>query len=325
MDGNGFLASDEFLVPMKMFDRSFAEYLSRLSHRETTLFLASAIPGSNDIDGDGVVQLDEFVCYAVDLIVALKARNSARLLTLERERLVNNMIRKMMKAEKLAELSATCLASLRSLDGSGGGLLKVAEFNEALRGLTEEERQVLRANVPRDAFGRILYETFPQVLEATRTMARKRAHLEYRGSWAERTLLEECKACERAKYVPKTLKQMQRIQELSRTGNSKDFDYTGFISPPDLAESLTRSEVLGSEINRLTILQTAVLISDAIPSTDKEHAGMIDYYELVPMLINAEKLLSDPFSLKQKAEMLKVIPLWLVNAFLLSDIHHHHS
>ena len=48
----------------------------------------------------------------------------------------------MMKAEKLPELCATCLASLRSLDGSGGGLLKVAEFNEALRGLTEEERQV---------------------------------------------------------------------------------------------------------------------------------------------------------------------------------------
>ena len=75
---------------------------------------------------------------------ALQARNSARVLTAERERLVTNMIRKMMKAEKLSELSATCLASLRSLDGTGGGLLRVAEFNEALRGLTEEERQVGR-------------------------------------------------------------------------------------------------------------------------------------------------------------------------------------
>jgi hypothetical protein len=121
---------------------------------------------------------------------------------------------------------------------------------------------------------------------------------------------------------------MQKIQELTRAGNSKDFDYTGFISPPDLAESLTHSKVLCSEINRLTILQTAVLISDAIPSTDKEHAGMIDYYELVPRLIYAEKLLSDPFSLAQKAEMLKVIiSLWLSHTFTLSDkqhIQHHH-
>ena len=35
-------------MPMKMFDRAFAEYLTRLSHREITLFLAAGIQGEEE-------------------------------------------------------------------------------------------------------------------------------------------------------------------------------------------------------------------------------------------------------------------------------------
>jgi hypothetical protein len=131
------------------------------------------------------------------------------------------------------------------------------------------------------------------VLEETRTTTRKREWLEKKGSRAEKLLLEECRQCERRVYVPLSLKQMQRLQ------SSRDFDYSGFLLPKDVAEVVLKSDVMGGR----TLLEAAVLISDAPlqPGT-----GKIDYYELVPRLVASARAMSDPFIVAQRAEILRV-------------------
>ena len=87
-----------------------------------------------------------------------------------RDKQLLHQIRKTLKAEHLTEVGEACLAALRAVDGDGRGVLRVADFNEGLRSLTEEERHLLRAHIPRDPFGRIKYATFTQVLSLSLTL-----------------------------------------------------------------------------------------------------------------------------------------------------------
>lgn len=241
-----------------------------------------------DENDNGLVEYDEFVPLAVDMIQSFRARNKAKTLNSQQDVMVDDQILKTISAKEMEELAGTCLQKIAELDVKGYGVVRVQDLKKTLSSvgvaLKENEISMLCQMLPRDQFGRCKYNSpegaFAQELKKVRFMTMKNTIIESKGSGLQKYLLDLCKDTE--------FKQAEGITR-------EKFVPTGIIACRPLINILSTSPRL-----TLSRLQVAVLMSEA-----SVLEGMINYFQFIPVVAKAIEFMFEPKSLRQRAELIE--------------------
>mmetsp|Transcript_16159 Transcript_16159/g.15505 ORF Transcript_16159/g.15505 Transcript_16159/m.15505 type:complete len:1363 (+) Transcript_16159:218-4306(+) len=294
-DDGGSITIDEFIDMLGKFDGKFKGRLSTLSMHEVGELVSEA-----DTD-DGVIDYTEFVPFAADMILALRARNISKIATDKAEAVINKEIHAIMIEQGISRISEACLALFKEIDSISeplnGGILRVNEFQRCLKemsmkikaseGFTLHEMKAIVKIIPRDPFGRIYYATFAEVFEKIRFKSLKKNILISRGTKLQQVLLEECKKGEEKFYVPTSLQNL-----LSKA----NYIHSGFLNSKDLISVLYESK----NVN-LTRLQIHILLSETDIGDDRK----IDYFQFIPVFANALELIRDPRRKEDRVDIIR--------------------
>lgn len=283
VDGSGSLTFDEFQALMEQVELG-------ISPQELRFVISEA-----DENENGVVDYEEFVPLAVDLIQSFRARNRAKTISSQQDVLVDDQILQTISSSELAMASKVCLEKLLEYDKKNYGLIRPSEFKRCLSsiapsvGLLESEINLLSQLLPRDQFNRLKYNSTPtsfyEHLSKVRFMTMKNAMIESQGSGLQKYLLELCKE-EEKKHDEETMKN-------SRGGDQKSAP-PGYIPCRSLINILTNSPRLS-----LSRLQVLVIMSEASVLD-----GYINYYQFIPVVTKAIELMFEPKALRQRAELI---------------------
>lgn len=154
-DGNGYLDHGEFKAVLQ----SVAEEL-RLSHGEIRSIMAEA-----DTNEDGVIEYEEFVPLAMDVVRAIFSKAAHGAKRAEREEEAERQTRDfMLHGMPRREMEQLMMDAFRRADADGNGTLSRPEFHQCLReadlGLTRREVNALMMEVDEDGDGVISYDEF---------------------------------------------------------------------------------------------------------------------------------------------------------------------
>lgn len=210
-----------------------------------------------DENENGVVDYEEFVPLAVDLIQSFRARNRAKTIYSQRDVEVDELIMKAISTKELEKVANICLEKIYEVDAKKYGLIRVPELKRCLNGvaavagLKDNEISMICQMLPRDQFERCKYNTAPnnflEILSKVRFMTMKNAMIESSGSGLQKYLLDLCREEE------------ARISSDGHTKVSKDSHAsTGKIPFRALINILTNSSRLS-----LSRLQVLVIMSEA--------------------------------------------------------------
>jgi hypothetical protein len=111
----GQLTSDEFMMRLGNFDQKFSDVLSKLSNADIGVLTSEA-----DTD-DGVISYDEFIPYAADLILTVRAREQGKRLSDAQNKVLDADVTAIMKAQNLQNISDACLQKFKTIDSSATG------------------------------------------------------------------------------------------------------------------------------------------------------------------------------------------------------------
>lgn len=283
IDASGSLTFDEFQVLMEQVELG-------ISPQELRFVISEA-----DENENGVVDYEEFVPLAVDLIQSFRARNRAKTISSQQDVLVDDQILQTISSSELDLASKVCLEKLMEYDKKNYGLIRVSEFKRCLSsiapsvGLLESEINLLSQLLPRDQFNRLKYNSTPtsffEHLSKVRFMTMKNAMIESQGSGLQKYLLELCKDEEK--------KNDEENMKNSRGGDQKGAP-PGYIPCRSLISILTNSPRLS-----LSRLQVLVIMSEASVLD-----GHINYYQFIPIVTKAIELMFEPKALRQRAELI---------------------
>lgn len=277
------------------FDGKFKARLSTLSMHEVGELVSEA-----DTD-DGVIDYTEFVPFAADMILALRARNISKIATDKAEAIINKEIKAVMIEQGVSQISEACLALFHEVDSVSeplnGGILRVNEFQRCLKeismkikaseGFTVNEMKAIGKIIPKDPFGRIYYATFGEVFETIRFKSLKKRRLILRGTKLQKLLLEECKLGEEKFYIPTSLQNLQ---------SKAPYMHSGMLEVKHLISVLFESH----NVN-LTRLQIHILLSETDIGDDRK----IDYFQFIPVFANALELIRDPRRSEDRVDIIR--------------------
>lgn len=244
-----------------------------------------------DENENGVVDYEEFVPLAVDLIQSFRARNRAKALNSHEDVMVDDLIYKSISADELQTAADTCLEKIYEIDTKRYGLIRAPELKKALNavaptlGLREHEVSLLCQMLPRDQFGRVKYNSSPsaflETLSKVRFMTMKNAMIEAQGSGLQKYLLDLCKE--------------EEMKSENYKGPKEKFVPNGVITCRSLINILSNSSRLS-----LSRLQVLVIMSEASVLD-----GMINYFQFVPVVAKAIEIMFEPKALRQRAELIE--------------------
>jgi Ca2+-binding EF-hand superfamily protein len=301
-DGSGSLTFDEFQKLMEQVELG-------ISAQELRFVISEA-----DENENGVVDYEEFVPLAVDLIQSFRARNRAKTMNSQEDVLVDDQIIAAISTTELKKASDVCLEKIFEFDSKRYGLIRVPDLKKCLNavapfaGLAESEISMLCQLLPRDQFGRIKYNatvtTFYDSLSKVRFMTMKNAIIESQGSGLQKYLLDLCKDEEKklANYHSPTTSSGVSSSMSTGGGGMKGggsggekFVPTGIIPCRSLINILSNSPRLS-----LSRLQVLVIMSEASVLD-----GMINYFQFVPVVAKAIEIMFEPRALRQRAELIE--------------------
>jgi Ca2+-binding EF-hand superfamily protein len=278
-DGSGSLTFDEFQALMEHVELG-------ISSQELRFVISEA-----DENENGVVDYEEFVPLAVDLIQSFRARNRAKALNSHEDVLVDDVIYQSISQEELQTAADMCLERVYEIDTKRYGLIRVPELKKALNsvaanaGVRENEISLLCQMLPRDQFGRVKYNSTPtaffDALSKVRFMTMKNAMIESQGSGLQKYLLELCKE--------------EEMKNENYQGPKEKFVPNGVMSCRSLISILSNSSRLS-----LSRLQVLVIMSEASVLD-----GMINYFQFVPIVAKAIEIMFEPKALRQRAELIE--------------------
>ena len=244
-----------------------------------------------DENENGVVDYEEFVPLAVDLIQSFRARNRAKALNSHEDVMVDDLIYASISSAELQKSADACLEKIYEVDNKRYGLIRVPELKKALYsiaaavGIRDNEIGMLCQMLPRDQFGRVKYNSTPTAffdsLSKVRFMTMKNAMIEAQGSGLQKYLLDLCKE--------------EEMKTEGFKGPKEKFVPNGIISCRSLINILSNSSRLS-----LSRLQVLVIMSEASVLD-----GMINYFQFVPVVAKAIEIMFEPKALRQRAELIE--------------------
>lgn len=278
----GSLTFDEFQTLMEQVELG-------ISPQELRFVISEA-----DENENGVVDYEEFVPLAVDLIQSFRARNRAKTIYSQRDVEVDELIMKAISTKDLERIAEVCLEKIYEIDTKKYGLIRVPELKRCLNsiahqvGLKENEISMICQMLPKDQFERCKYNTAPnnflEILSKVRFMTMKNAMIEQQGSGLQKYLLDLCRE-EEARIA----------SDGHGKVNKETYAVTGKIPFRALINILTNSSRLS-----LTRLQVLVIMSEA-----HVQEGMINYFQFVPVVAKAIEIMFEPKALRQRAELIE--------------------
>ena len=249
-----------------------------------------------DENENGVVDYEEFVPLAVDLIQSFRARNRAKTIYSQRDVEVDELIMKAISTKELEKITNICLEKIYEIDIKKYGLIRVQELKRCLHnissiaGLKDNEISMICQMLPRDQFERCKYNTEPnnflEILSKVRFMTMKNTMIEQQGSGLQKYLLDLCRE-EENRILTDGHSNSKNIKDLNAV--------TGKIPFRALINILTNSSRLS-----LSRLQVLVIMSEAHVSE-----GMINYFQFVPVVAKAIEIMFEPKALRQRAELIE--------------------
>lgn len=275
----GSLTFDEFQALMEQVELG-------ISSQELRFVISEA-----DENENGVVDYEEFVPLAVDLIQSFRARNRAKALNSHEDVMVDDLIFQSISTEELQKSANACLEKIYEIDTKRYGLIRAPELKKALHsvaaavGIRDNEIGMLCQMLPRDQFGRVKYNATPtafyETLGKVRFMTMKNAMIEAQGSGLQKYLLDLCKE--------------EEMKTEGFKGPKEKFVPNGIISCRSLINILSNSSRLS-----LSRLQVLVIMSEASVLD-----GMINYFQFVPVVAKAIEIMFEPKALRQRAELIE--------------------
>lgn len=272
-DQSGSLSFDEFHALMEKIDLG-------ITSQELRFVISEA-----DENADGVVDYEEFVPIAVDMILAFRARTTARKQMSEVEGTIDEDIHKALRSSNdIDRIAAVCLQKLVESDPKKSGIIRVNDLRRKLQGISGVGLSALEINMicqslPRDQLQRCKYATFKDVLYDVRFVSMKNMIMESKGTFFQNHLLDMCKQEE------------QKIRE--EVGD--DIAVPGMIPFRNLVNMMIKSQVL--TLNRLQVM---VIVSEANVVND-----MVNYHTFVPAAAKAIEMMFEPNSVRVRSELLE--------------------
>ena len=272
-DQSGSLSFDEFHALMEKIDLG-------ITSQELRFVISEA-----DENADGVVDYEEFVPIAVDMILAFRARTTARKHMTEAEGTLDEDIHKALRSTPdIERIASVCLEKLIEADPKKTGIMRVNDLRRKLQsisgvGLSALEINMVCQSLPRDQLQRCKYATFKEVLYDVRFVSMKNMIVESRGTFFQNHLLDICKQEE------------QKIRE--EVGD--DIAVPGMIPFRNLVNMMIKSQVL--TLNRLQVM---VIVSEAHVVND-----MVNYHTFVPTAAKAIEMMFEPNSVRVRSELLE--------------------
>lgn len=273
VDNSGSLSFDEFQVLMEKIDLG-------ITSQELRFVISEA-----DENADGVVDYEEFVPIAVDMILAFRARTTARKQVSETEANIDESIHKLLRSSHdIDEVASVCIDKIRMSDPQKTNTIRVNELRRRLQsvaalGLSPIEINMICQTLPREESGRVNYSTFRDTLYDVRFISMKNMIMESQGSQLQNHLLDMCRNEE------------QRLRE----DLGDDVAVPGMIPFRNLINMMIKSPRLS--LNRLQVM---VIVSEA-NVTD----GMVNYHLFVPAAAKAIEMMFEPSSMRVRSELLE--------------------
>ena len=238
-----------------------------------------------------MVDYNEFVPLAVDLIQSFRARNRAKVMYSQKDVELDEVIMKAISSKDLERMTEQCLEKIYEVDAKRYGLIRIPELKRCLNaaavnaGLRDNEISMICQLLPRDQFDRCKYNTaqpdsFFDILSKVRFMTMKNAMIESQGSGLQKYLLDLCRDEE------------GRLNEAHEKGTAA---ITGTIPFRTLINILSNSARLS-----LSRLQVLVIMSEA-----HVQEGMINYFQFIPVVAKAIEIMFEPKALRQRAELIE--------------------
>ena len=180
-DGSGCLSYEEFFTLMEEADLG-------INKAELRLLMAEA-----DEDDDGSIDYREFMPIALDLIHSFKARKSAKKAQDAEQRDVDARTQKKLRSPELEAKVAQAEALFQEADGRSTGVLTRPEFRRYLKRcgveLTKGESNMVMATMPVDAFSKVVYSKFREILFKVKYTTIRNEILEARATDTAKVLL----------------------------------------------------------------------------------------------------------------------------------------
>ena len=273
----GQLVPEQFKNALMKFDSSLTAVIQKLGMKELSMVMSEA--EGEGASEDGTIDLEEYIVFVAELLLALRARDQGRMLTSKVDAAIDQNIRSIMQKQDLTKIVTACQKQFYNADTQKSGWLKLTDirpilFSMGSVGLTDVEVVRCIREMPRDSQGLVTYSNFRAILEEVRFNTLKQAMVELRGTKLQRALLDDCKVAEEKYEDPKS----------SGMPKSSQFVASGFSHIKYLLEVFSTSSHV-----TLTKMQAMVLVSEATIAAD----GKVDYYKLIPALANAVEVLAE--------------------------------
>lgn len=276
VNGSGHLDRDEFFGLLRDAELGISE-------PELHMVLSEA-----DEDDDGNINYVEFLPIAIDLVQSFRARREAQREYREQHGEVSEEALKLLYSGHVEDLVKKLDRAFKSADVANLGILSRAEFKTCMKknamDLTRVEFNMVLARMPRDAFGKIKYEDFANVLYEVRFTTLKNSIMETRASDTAKLLMKLCQEEEE--------NSMELGDDMESLG-SLEPEYSGMITTMQLNKVLTNIKL---SLNRLQV--TSIMCEAEVDE------GMIDYWTFVPIAAKAIDSMNDPNAIQQKADLM---------------------
>ena len=272
IDGNGMLSHDEFLALMEDADLG-------LSDSERQIIFSEI-----DEDDDTEINYEEFMPVAIDLIQSFQARRYAKRVQNSIDERIEEETLRVLKGPEVAEAVKMANALFSEADPRRSMTLSRPEFRRCLKHpgvqLTRGEQAMLLASVPVDAFGKVLYKKFDDIVYKIKFSTIKHNIFEAEASVTEKLLLELCRDQEKLSMDP-------------------DYDRDDPVYSGHVTNKQLRSAVLSDPSVGLTRLQLNSIISDA-----EIVDSMVDYFKFIPLAAKTIDKMHDPSVVAAKTTLL---------------------
>jgi len=160
-DGLGILGPQECMAAFKSLEVGLNEWD------------ASAIVALSDTNENGMIEYNEFMHSAVDMLLSIMSRNVAQTKVAEKEEGLASEALLLMNGEEEEEITQSCLDLIKGHDKKGQGKIAVKEFQRLLSTYEDSffsarEVKMLVNLMPRTKDGKIDFTTFGDVLRKMR-------------------------------------------------------------------------------------------------------------------------------------------------------------